>query len=131
MRRPEEALQRALVAQLRARLPRPWLVFHVPNGGGRSKAEAGILKAMGVLAGMPDLLLIGPSKPNVLAIELKAPPRRFSCGRLSSARPRLNPAQRAIVADLGASGVPTLVTNDLDTCLTDLARLGVPLGANR
>lgn len=33
------------------------LLFHIPNGGGRSKREAGILKAMGVKAGVSDLFL--------------------------------------------------------------------------
>lgn len=30
-------------------------IFAIPNGGGRSKAQAGILKAEGVEAGVPDL----------------------------------------------------------------------------
>lgn len=33
-----------------------WL-FHVPNGGARSKATAGQLKAQGVKSGVPDLFL--------------------------------------------------------------------------
>lgn len=36
------------------------LLFHIPNGGGRSKREAGILKAMGVKAGVSDLFLPVP-----------------------------------------------------------------------
>ncbi len=32
-------------------------LHHTPNGGGRSKAESGIFKAMGVRAGYPDLSL--------------------------------------------------------------------------
>lgn len=36
-----------------------WL-FHIPNGGGRSKREAGILKAMGVKPGVSDLFLPVP-----------------------------------------------------------------------
>lgn len=125
MNRPEEALQRALVAHLRARLPKPWIAFHVPNGGGRSKAEAGVLKAMGVLAGVPDLIVIGPAK--VIAIELKAPPRPLKRGGLSKAAPRLTPAQRALQADLGACGVPVLVVDNLDAALSALQALGVPL----
>lgn len=46
---------------------------HCPNGGGRSKAEAGMLKGMGVKAGVPDFVLPFPSsKWNGLAIELKS-----------------------------------------------------------
>ena len=32
-------------------------IFHIPNGGWRSKSEAAKLKAMGVVAGVPDLFL--------------------------------------------------------------------------
>lgn len=126
MKRPEEALHRAAVSLLRSSLPAPWFVAHVPNGGGRSKAEAGILKAMGVLAGMPDLLLFGPG-PKVVAIEFKAPPRRLRDGGPSKAAPRLSPAQRARQADLGACGVPYLVIDDLSEMFRALQGLGVPL----
>jgi hypothetical protein len=36
------------------------LIFAVPNGGFRSKAEAARLKWTGVLAGIPDLVIIAP-----------------------------------------------------------------------
>lgn len=138
MIRAEEQLHRAAVAHLRASLPAPWIVFHVPNGGGRSKAEAGILKAMGVLAGMPDLLIIGPerwhpqggcvaSPTSVIAIEFKAPPKRLRTGGVSKARPRLSPAQRARQIDLGACGVPYLVIDDLADMVQSLRALHVPL----
>ena len=126
MRRPEEALHRACVAYLRANLPEPWLCWHSANGGGRSKAEAGIFKALGVLAGMPDLFLLGPG-PNLLAIEFKAPPRRLRSGRLSDAKPRLNPAQRSIQAVLGLCGVPYLIVDDMAEMIRTLQSLGVPL----
>jgi len=53
---------------------------HVPNGGARSKVEAGIFKAMGVKAGVPDVMIFKPKWRQVgkeevhvcgLAIELK------------------------------------------------------------
>lgn len=48
-------------------------LFAVPNGGGRSKAQAGILKAEGVKAGVWDLLLPVPiGRAHGLWIELKA-----------------------------------------------------------
>lgn len=43
--------------------------WHTPNGGKRSKAEAGRFKAMGVKAGIPDLLFFHRSQLD--AIELK------------------------------------------------------------
>lgn len=124
-RRPEEALQRALVTHLRARLPRPWMVWATPNGGARSKAEAGILKATGTLAGVPDLFVLGPGR--LIALELKAPPKALKSGARSRAQPRLSDEQRAVIAQLAECGVPTLVVRDLDAALGALAALGVPL----
>ena len=126
MNRPEETLHRAAVAYLRAALPAPWFCAHIPNGGGRSKAEAGILKALGTLAGMPDLLLFGPER-SVVAIEFKAPPKRLRSGGPSKASPRLSPAQRARQSDLGACGVPYLVIDDVAEMVRALKALGVPL----
>lgn len=33
------------------------MIFHIPNGGKRMPSEAAKLKAMGVLAGVPDLFI--------------------------------------------------------------------------
>ena len=50
------------------------LLFHIPNGGKRGKSEAARFKAMGVKAGVPDLLLPVPRGGfHGLFIELKAP----------------------------------------------------------
>lgn len=38
------------------------LLFHIPNGGQRSAREANKFKAMGVIAGIPDLFLSIPSR---------------------------------------------------------------------
>lgn len=67
--RREQAFQIKLVEDLRTILPRHVIVVHVPNGGFRSKVEAGILKAMGVLKGFPDLLILFNSR--AFTIELK------------------------------------------------------------
>ena len=44
-------------------------LFHVPNGGTRNRIEAIGFKAMGVVAGVPDLILI--NKGLVIGIEMK------------------------------------------------------------
>lgn len=46
-----------------------YCIFHVPNGGLRSKVEAMQLKASGVIAGIPDILFIW--KGNLYAFEFK------------------------------------------------------------
>lgn len=47
----------------------PHVIFSVPNGGKRSKSEAMILKATGVVAGVSDLIIIQPNR--IIFIELK------------------------------------------------------------
>lgn len=48
------------------------MLFHIPNGGKRGKAEAARLKAEGVSAGVPDLCLPAPRGGyHGLYIELK------------------------------------------------------------
>lgn len=74
--RPEQALQIATASYLDLALPEDAVWFHPPNGGARSKAEAGIFKAMGVKAGVPDIIIIWRGR--VIAIELKAPNGRLS-----------------------------------------------------
>ncbi len=55
------------------------MLYHIPNGGKRSKAEAGRFKAMGVKPGVPDIHLPVPRGPyHSLYIELKAPKGRVS-----------------------------------------------------
>jgi len=36
-----------------------FMLFHCPNGGSRDKREAGKFKLMGMLAGVPDLCILG------------------------------------------------------------------------
>lgn len=49
--------------------------FHPPNGGKRSKAEAGLFKAQGVKAGVQDIFIDQPRGAyHGLRIELKATP---------------------------------------------------------
>ena len=81
--RPEDALHIAVAQYLDLALPEDAVWFHPPNGGARSKAEAGIFKAMGVKPGVPDIIIMYRSRlgsvfSTVIAIELKAPGGRRS-----------------------------------------------------
>lgn len=72
-RRPEDALQSQIVSFSRSNFDRrEWRLFHVPNGGKRTKAEAGRFVALGVSSGVPDLVLVGPDGFTGW-IEVKAP----------------------------------------------------------
>lgn len=74
----EEAREQArLVAALRRKWSvianrelRP-VVAHIPNGGFRNAVEAGNLKVQGVLAGIPDLMIVLPFG-EIIWIEMKA-----------------------------------------------------------
>lgn len=83
----EEQEQRAVIEWCEwnaSRFPQLKLIFHVPNGGHRSKAEGGRFKAIGVKPGVPDLFLPVPRPPyHGLFIELKAPGGRVSTAQLS------------------------------------------------
>lgn len=55
------------------------MLYHVPNGGSRNRAEAAKLKRMGVRAGVPDLVLPVPRDGYAgLYIELKVGENRPS-----------------------------------------------------
>ena len=76
MKRLEDRLQINCVKWMKLQHPNI-VIHHSPNGGFRTKAEAGIFKAMGTLAGFPDLLILKPnSEYNALFIELKSPKGR-------------------------------------------------------
>lgn len=87
MKRPEQELQKATATLLDTVLPGDAVWFHSPNGGRRSKAEAGIFKAMGVKAGVPDIVIVWNRQ--VYMIELKGPK-----GSLSDAQKALHPRLR-------------------------------------
>lgn len=61
MREEEHNIQAACVRWFNLQWPEyRGLLFAVPNGGARSKATAGKLKAEGVVAGVSDLILLVP-----------------------------------------------------------------------
>lgn len=66
----EQKLQIAVINYIRMAFP-DVLCFAVPNGGKRSMIEAAMMKKMGVLAGVSDLLLFWNG--GMGAIELKRP----------------------------------------------------------
>ena len=58
-RHQESDLQRSCVAWFRETYPaHALMLFAVPNGGGRSRIEASIMKGEGVTAGVADLILL-------------------------------------------------------------------------
>ena len=80
------------------------LMYHIPNGGSRSKAEAGRFKAEGVKSGVPDICLpAARGGYHGLYIELK----RVKGGRVS-------PAQQGWIAALRDQGYCACVCKGWD-----------------
>ena len=68
MNQEEHNIQAACVRWFNLQWPEyRGLLFAVPNGGARSKATAGKLKAEGVVAGVADLILLVPDNYETLA----------------------------------------------------------------
>ena len=77
MRREIEGAEQATLmdwaALMAGRWPELQLLFHVPNGGARGKAEAARMKRQGVKAGVPDLMLpVARGGYHGLFLEMKA-----------------------------------------------------------
>ena len=60
--RPEQQLQKAVLDHLRWRAVPGTFAFHPANGGWRSAVEARILKSQGVVAGVPDVIILRDGK---------------------------------------------------------------------
>jgi hypothetical protein len=113
-RSPETAIQRAVFQHLRARGAPGLFAFHPANGGYRKPVEAAILKGLGVVAGVPDIIAI--HNGGVFALELKAPG-----GRITE-------TQFATIAAMEAAGAFTAVAEGLDRALAVLEAWGLLRG---
>ncbi len=86
IRRPEQTVQVGVFSHLRPLMElqryEKFLCFHCPNGGGRSAVEAGILRGMGTMSGVADIIVLiaeqkavaghwGYEPPKTVFIELK------------------------------------------------------------
>jgi hypothetical protein len=110
---PEDVLQHE-VAVLLSFLRPPAMAVHVPNGGKRSRAEGGKLKAAGALAGFPDWLILHNGR--ALLIELKT-----AVGVPSK-------VQLGVHQRLLACGCPVLICRSVAEVVDALRAWGVPTG---
>jgi hypothetical protein len=106
MKRPEQEIQKALADHLRARAAAGTYWFHPANGGARTAIEGAILKACGVRAGTPDLILIKHGR--TYGLELKAD------------KGRVSPAQTKAQEEMRAAGVTVAVATGIDDALAQL-----------
>jgi hypothetical protein len=108
MKRPEQGIQKALANHLRARAAAGTYWFHPANGGARTAIEGAVLKACGVRAGTPDLILIKDGR--TYGLELKAD------------KGRVSPAQTKAHEEMRAAGVTVAVATGIDDALAQLER---------
>lgn len=115
VKRPEEDLQKVVVRFLQVACPK-LVFFTVPNQRGtRAKWEQQMLKAMGVRAGVADLVFVLP-EGRVAFIELKAPEN----GRQSA-------DQAGFEEEVRALGAPYLICRTLAEVEGALKAWGVPM----
>jgi hypothetical protein len=108
---PEQQIHRAVMQHLRARGQPGVFAFHVPNGGKRSPIEAAIFKSLGVVAGIPDVLIIKQGR--LYALELKA------------AKGKLTQAQMLTHTQMQAAGAIVATAVGLDAALEQLEVWGL------
>jgi hypothetical protein len=112
MARNAEAKIQASVVQFVRTVAPSVLIFSVPMGGLRTKAEAALLRWTGALAGVLDLVLVLPGG-RAAFWEIKTP-----VGRLS-------PAQCEMIARLDDLETPYAIIRSLDDARRELAALGI------
>jgi hypothetical protein len=110
-RQPEAQLQRSVLERLRWRGVPGLFVFHYPAGGWRSSVEAAIFKSLGVVAGIPDLLIIYQGQ--LYALELK------------TAYGRLTPTQIDTQQRMRAAGAIVATAVEIDAALDILEGWGL------
>ena len=112
-RRTEEDLQAAVVVHLKIRGARGLVFFHVPNAP-RNAVMGARLKAMGMRAGVSDLILFHDER--LYCLELKAPGKRATEEQLQ------------FLTDMGEAGAFTCVCDNLDAALRVLSAWGLIVG---
>ena len=111
----EQEIQRAVIEHLAWRGHPDAFLFHVPNGGYRRPTEAAILKAIGTVAGIPDLIALHRGK--FYALELK------------TKHGRLTDVQRVTHERLKRAGAEEVaVAFGLDAALATLETWGILRG---
>jgi hypothetical protein len=117
MKRLEQSIQRSIITGLRMSLPGGWIVCHPANGGYRTKVEGAIFKAMGVLPGIPDIMVLGEADHGATCwfFEVK------------SDTGTLTPAQRDMHERLRDLGFGVAVVKSWDDVLTTARMWRLPL----
>lgn len=107
----ETEIHKAVVQNLSARALPAVFWFHVPNDAKRSFATANRMRTMGMVAGVPDLIILKDGE--VFGLELKAKGGR------------VQPSQLLAHAAMQEAGAKTAITTGLDEALVTLECWGI------
>jgi hypothetical protein len=113
----EAQIHRAVFQHLCARGTPGIFAFHPANGGYRKPVEAAILKGLGVVAGVPDIIIIHDGR--CFALELKAVGGRATDKQLEC------------IAALREAGAFTCIAEGLDRALACLTAWGLLVGRSQ
>lgn len=113
--RPEQKLQIAVCEYLSYALPQDGFFFAVPNGGYRTPAEAGIMKAMGQKPGVPDIIIA--YRGWIYGIEAK------------SAKGTISAAQGLTHVAMARAGVNIATCRSIEEVESALTGFGIPVHA--
>lgn len=124
IRRPEQAIQRAVFEHIRQRGVPGLVAWHTPNGaayGGKRNRkgiaiQGSIMAGLGVRAGVSDVICVHRGK--IYAMELKAPGGRAT------------EAQMKFLSDIDAAGAYTAMPASLDAALATLEAWGLLRGSS-
>lgn len=111
MKRPEQDIHKAVVQHLNARAYSDVFYFHPANGGKRTAFEARLFKALGVIAGVPDLIFLKAGR--MYALELKA------------AKGRPTALQNAVLDRMTDCGASVSIAHSIDEALITLEFWGI------
>jgi hypothetical protein len=114
MNHGEQAIQKAVFDHFRTRSAPGVIAWHTPNGGYRRRTEAAILKGLGVVPGIPDVLALKDGR--LFALELKAD------------RGRLTPVQATAHVLLRQAGATIDTAVGLDAAIRQLESWGLLRG---
>jgi hypothetical protein len=121
----EDEIQQTLIKHLQLRCRPDVIYFHVPNGGYRHKYTGALLKALGVIPGVPDLMFVWPQLVSVAGLpHVQIMPRVLGL-ELKTRTGKLTAAQIAFAARMRRAGAIYETANTIDDALAILKQYGI------
>jgi hypothetical protein len=108
---PEDQVHRAVLTWIRKVAPQ-CIAFHPANGGSRNRLEAIKLKTLGVVPGVPDLIVFGPGG-------------KAYCLEVKAEKGTLQPTQKAFALKMDELGIGWALVRSVDDARVAFAKWGL------